>query len=119
MREGFSRFLLESGIYLEYIAVQSTMQNDILQTLQNNKPLLTEKYGLTKIGVFGSFARGEATEDSDVDICIETDRTDPFLIVHLKEDLEQLFHRRVDVVEKHKYMRPLFRKRLEQETIYV
>ena len=46
-------------------------RDDILQILLDNKERFAEKYGVTKLGLFGSFARNEATEESDVDVCVE------------------------------------------------
>jgi len=44
---------------------------DIVQTLQPQKPLLAKKHGIMMLGVFGSYVRGEQTSKSDVDILIE------------------------------------------------
>jgi len=46
-------------------------KNEILHLLTLYKPTAESKYGLTRIGIFGSVARGEQTEDSDVDVCYE------------------------------------------------
>jgi len=43
-------------------------QEEILHFLRDNKELFAEKYSLEKIGLFGSFARNEQTEDSDIDL---------------------------------------------------
>ena len=94
-------------------------REEILQILGENKQRLAEKYGITKLGLFGSFARGEATDDSDVDLCFDTVRKDPFIATHLKEEFEDILHRSVDIVQPHRFMRALFLKRLEQEVIYV
>ena len=94
-------------------------REEILQVLVDNKQRLTDKYGITKLGLFGSFARGEATDESDVDLCFDTVRTEPFVATHLKEEFENILHRSVDIVQPHRFMRALFLKRLEQEVIYV
>ena len=46
-------------------------KNEILHLLSIYKPTAESKYGLTRIGIFGSVARGEQTDDSDVDVCYE------------------------------------------------
>jgi predicted nucleotidyltransferase len=43
----------------------------ILQILRQNKPALQKKYPISRFGVFGSYARGEATESSDIDIAVD------------------------------------------------
>jgi len=94
-------------------------REDILTVLRDNKGHFAEKYGVTKLGLFGSFARNEATEQSDVDVCFDTANAEPFIATHLKAEIEAMFHRPVDIVQPHPYLRPLFRKRLEREVIYV
>ena len=94
-------------------------REEILKILCENKERLACKYGLTKLGLFGSFARGEATDESDVDLCFDTARVEPFIATHLKTECEEILHRSVDIVQLHRFMRALFLKRLEQEVIYV
>jgi predicted nucleotidyltransferase len=62
---------------------------------------IAAKHGVTRIRVFGSFARGEAREDSDLDLLIEagTKRT-PFFPGGLLADLEDELGHRVDLVEE-------------------
>lgn len=60
---------------------------------------IAERHGARNVRVFGSFARGDATETSDVDLLVSTtDHTSPWFPAGLKLDLEQLLGRRVDVV---------------------
>lgn len=58
-----------------------------LAGLNRNKP---KKYGIIRLGIFGSAARDEMKQESDIDIVIETVKPDPFIIVHIKEDLENI-----------------------------
>ena len=56
-----------------------------------------------KAWLFGSYARGEQTEDSDVDILVEFDRTNPiglFAYVRMQRELEEKIGRKVDLVEE-------------------
>ena len=94
-------------------------REDVLKILHDSKDRLAEKYGVTKLGLFGSFARNEATEESDVDVCFDTAQTEPFIATHLKEEFEVILNRSVDIIQPHRFMRALFLKRLEQEVIYV
>jgi len=62
---------------------------------------LTQARGLTNVRVFGSFVRGEAKEDSDVDLLVDDEAADRFgMIEHIRliSDLEAVVHRRVDLV---------------------
>jgi predicted nucleotidyltransferase len=77
------------------------------------------KYGITRMGIFGSVARGEQTTDSDIDIVYESEKMNLWEDIGLWQDLEQYFGKPVDVVSIHPNMNPLFRQRIEQEVIYV
>jgi len=70
-------------------------------------------------GIFGSVARGEATEESDIDICIETRNPDMFMLVHIKEDLQDIVQKSVDIVRLRERMNPYLKSRIDKEAIYV
>lgn len=91
----------------------------ILSMLKEITPVLSEKYGVTRIGIFGSVARDEASEDSDVDIVYEMSRPNLFTVVHLKEELEQIFHFPVDLIRYRERMNLYLKKRIEKEGVYV
>ncbi len=76
------------------------------------------EYGITRIGIFGSVARGEQTEDSDLDVLVEAPVLDLFSLVGIKQDLEALLGVPVDVVRLTNSMRPRFKARIESEVIY-
>ena len=93
-------------------------KNEILSILGNYKKEYAEKYGIIEMGVFGSIARDEAREDSDLDIYIKTVTPDPFILVHIKEDIEKLARQRVDIVRIREKMNPFLRDRIEKEGVY-
>lgn len=71
------------------------------------------------MGIFGSFAKGEGREESDIDILVEFEKTvDFFEFLDLKEFLENLFHREVDLVTK-RALKPLIKEKILKEVIYV
>lgn len=70
----------------------------ILQRLRESYPYLTSEYGVQRIGLFGSFAKGTADETSDIDVVVEFQRPVGFKFIELVEYLEQLFEREVDVL---------------------
>ncbi len=94
-------------------------RDDVLAILREFKRDYAEKYGILEIGIFGSMARDEAREDSDVDICIKTKTPNPFALVHIKEDIEGLIQKRVDIVRVRAKMNPFLRERIEKEGHYV
>lgn len=69
-------------------------KEDILDFFRQNKLFLDQKFGVTKIGLFGSYVRDEAEEESDIDILIEAKKHDPFGRIELKEFLEQHFQKK-------------------------
>ena len=71
------------------------------------------------MALFGSYARGENREDSDIDIAIETPVSDYFLLYDLKEELEKQFHQKVDLVRLREKMNQALKKRIQQDGIYV
>jgi hypothetical protein len=94
-------------------------KNDILAILREFKNKYAEEYGILEIGIFGSMARDEAKEDSDLDICIITKTPNPFTLVHIKSDIEELIKKRVDIVRVREKMNPFLRERIEKEGLYV
>ena len=77
------------------------------------------KYSITRMGIFGSVARGEQTEDSDVDVYLETSKPSMFALVHIKEDLQTLFGCNVDIGRLRERMDTLLKNRIEKDGIYV
>jgi predicted nucleotidyltransferase len=76
---------------------------------------LLQKYRLPRLGVFGSFARGEAYQD--VDFFVDTD-ADLHLLIGLKTDLEQILQTDVDIMVK-KYANPIVLHRAQKDMKYV
>ncbi len=94
-------------------------RNEILDVLREYKNAFAEKYGILAMGVFGSVARGSFREDSDLDIYVETATPNPFPLVHMKKEIEEKVHRRVDIVRLREKMNPFLRERIERDGIYV
>ena len=78
-----------------------------------------QEYHLRALGYFGSYARNEATPESDVDVVFETDRPDLFITAMLKQDLETFLDHTVDVVRLRDAMNPRLKARIEREATYV
>jgi len=80
---------------------ESPQTNDkelILATLRENFPHLAAEYGVTRIGLFGSFAKGVGGAESDVDLVVEFEKPLGFRFMQLTEYLEALLGREVDVL---------------------
>ncbi|VGO19047.1 nucleotidyltransferase family protein [Pontiella sulfatireligans] len=87
--------------------------------LQGFKETNGSKYGIVSLGVFGSLARNQASENSDVDVVVETLNVDAFQMVHLKDELKNLLNTEIDIVRKRPTMNPFLKKRIEQDAVYV
>jgi uncharacterized protein len=72
-------------------------KNEILAFLKKNKPYLKKEFGVTKIALFGSYARDEQKKSSDIDLLIEMSVHDFFKRMDLKHFLEDAFKKKVDV----------------------
>jgi predicted nucleotidyltransferase len=76
----------------------SLRREDILKTPRNSRPLL-DAFGVTRLSLFGSFARDEGREDSDVDLLVEFSRPiGLFEFVRLQRQLGERIGRRVELV---------------------
>jgi len=93
--------------------------NDVLARLKTFKESRQVEYSLRSLGIFGSFARGQAQEDSDVDVVFETSEPNLFRTSRMKQELEELLARRVDVVRLRERMNPRLKQRILREARYV
>ncbi len=94
-------------------------KTEILRLLSLYKPTAELKYGLTRIGIFGSVARGEQTEGSDVDVCYEGRVPSLLTLDRIQSDLEQMFGCNVDLVRVRDGMNGLLQQRIQKESVYV
>lgn len=90
-----------------------------LETLRRHKNDFKEQYGIIRIGIFGSVARNEAKDESDIDVVIEMKKPDLFYMVHIKETLENDFQRPVDIVQFRDKMNIFLKDRINREAVYV
>jgi predicted nucleotidyltransferase len=73
-------------------------RQEISETIREHFQFLRETFGVRRIALFGSVARGEAKEDSDVDLVVEFNRPVGVRLAALVEYLEGLLHRKVDIL---------------------
>lgn len=93
-------------------------RDEVLDFLRAHKQEMHERFGVTKIGLFGSYARGEAREDSDIDVAIElsTYSADGYFgVLHLLEDT---FNKHIDLGIESNF-KPVLRPYIMKEIIYV
>lgn len=93
--------------------------NEIVKIIKNNKEGFRAEYGVKKIGVFGSYVRGEENEASDLDILVELEKPIGFVkFIRLEKRISELLGVKVDLVTK-KALKPFIGQRILQEVQYV
>ena len=92
---------------------------EILEKLREYKAERGDAYGIETLGLFGSCARGEQLPDSDIDVCVKMKNPSFFNRMSIQEELESIFRCKVDVISLGAVMRPLFKKNLERDAVYV
>jgi predicted nucleotidyltransferase len=93
-------------------------KEEVIDILRNYKNERANYYGIMTIGIFGSTARGDAREESDVDIVLRIREPDLFMLVGIKEELEERLHRPVDIVTYRDNMNLFLKKRIDEEAVY-
>jgi len=91
-------------------------RDEIIGTLRRHRAQLSARYPIRRLALFGSWARGEARADSDVDVLVDVDGSIGLRFVELAEEIERALGRRVDLVSR-RAIRPSLWKRIEPELI--
>ena len=95
-------------------------RTEILNFLRSNKDYFKVKYNIIKIGLFGSYARDEQTDTSDIDIIVLFDDNTEDLFdkrFALREYIKSKFNKKVDVCHE-QAIKPVFRELIFNETEY-
>ncbi len=86
--------------------------------MKQNKSYLHEKYGVSEIGVFGSYTRNDFTEESDVDILVDFDRMIGIEFLDLEDELELILKNKVDLSKK-KLIKDHYWPYIKKDLVYV
>lgn len=92
---------------------------DCIKKLSDFKALFGSHYGIRQMGIFGSVARRENADNSDIDIVVDIEHPTLTLMYELREALTKLFECKVDLVRMRNSLRPLFKSNLQNDAIYV
>ncbi|WP_102407428.1 nucleotidyltransferase family protein [Parabacteroides bouchesdurhonensis] len=76
-----------------------------------------DTYGILSMGIFGSVARGEQHEGSDLDVFVELREADPFIMGYISDELESLCGCKIDLLRLRNGLNKLLLKRIEQDGI--
>lgn len=93
-------------------------QEKIINYLTQHKQEFQQMYHVEKIGLFGSYARGEATQESDIDIFV-TMKPNLFDLIGLKQRIEEDLRKKVDIIREHKHIKPFLLKMIQKDIAYV
>lgn len=93
-------------------------RDEVLRILKGELDFLRQKYGVKRVGLFGSYSRCEATEESDIDILVEFERPIGFFaFMDLEEYLKEELGAEVDLVTEDA-LKPIIKPRVTRETVY-
>ena len=94
-------------------------KQEIIKIIRNKKPELESRYGVQRLGLFGSFVRGRQRKKSDIDILVTFNRDiDLFDFLDLRKYLESQLQAKVDLVME-TALKPAIGKRILSEVEYV
>lgn len=96
-----------------------TTSKQVLEVLKIYKSQNASKYGIEQMGIFGSVARSEQNEGSDVDIFFIGKPIGLFALAHIKHELENLLLTSVDVIRLQERLNQRLLNRIHKEGIYV
>ena len=94
-------------------------RDSVLSVLRSAKPRFQQSYGLRRLGIFGSVAKGGHGPSSDVDVVVDLERQDLFFLIGIKQELEEMLQAAVDVVSYRTAMNPYLKRRIDTEAVYV
>ncbi len=94
-------------------------KDECIKILKKYMNILKSKYGITSMSLFGSTARGEQKEGSDIDLFVDTETPNPFLLMDAKDFLEKETGTSVDIIRNHQNLNPRLRKRILKDGIFI
>ena len=92
---------------------------EVINILKKFKAESASKYGIKSLGLFGSFARNQQKETSDVDVFVILKESDFFVLERIKEELENMVQFPIDVVNYRESLRNSFKQNILNDAIYI
>ena len=89
----------------------------IIQKLQEIKPGLHERYGVTELALFGSYSRDEQTDESDIDIMVSFNKNLGSAFLDMMYELDKLFNKEIQLVSKDG-IKPKYFQVIKDDLIY-
>jgi predicted nucleotidyltransferase len=94
-------------------------RDDIILYLRRFKEINQQQYNIIRIGLFGSAARDNIRDQSDIDVVVELETQNLFDLIGIKLDLEEQLSQEVDIVSYRKKMNEFLKRRIDKEAVYV
>ncbi len=94
-------------------------RNECIGLIQSKSDVLKNEYGIISLRLFGSVSRNEQNGTSDVDVFVETQTPNPFILIAAKDYLTQLVGCPVDIIRSHRNLNPRLKKRIERDGVTV
>ncbi len=92
---------------------------EILSFIAAHKEEVGSKYGVRRIGIFGSYTRDQGADESDIDIVVELEKPDLFCLIGIKQFFQESLGRNVDVVRLRERMNESLKLRIQRDAVYV
>lgn len=93
-------------------------RDEVINCLKANKEELQKKFPLKSIALFGSYARNEQTDESDIDVMVEFSEPVGFEFIDLMEELEQMLNHKIDLISR-KGLKTHYLPYIDSDAIYV
>jgi uncharacterized protein len=94
-------------------------KDEIVSVLRDFKKRYSVQFGIESLGIFGSVARDEARDDSDIDIVVKIDPPNLITLSRIRLEIEEVIHKHVDIVHYRERMNKLLKSRIDSEAVYV
>ena len=94
-------------------------RDEVISRIRRFKEMNKDKYRIVRLGIFGSAARDRMTEGSDIDVVVELAVPDMFMLIGIKQELEEQFHCPVDIVRYRDKMNAFLKHKIDEEAFYV
>lgn len=93
--------------------------DEIRQSLSTQKSILQKKYKINRLGIFGSYVRGEQKQESDLDVLIDYEEVPSLItLIEIENHLSELLGVKVDLVTR-KGIKPQLRSYILEEVVYL
>jgi len=94
-------------------------KNEILDILRDFVAENGARYHIVRLGIFGSAARDEMRDESDIDVVVELEKPELSSLVGIKRGLEERLHRRIDLIRYRREINPTLKICIDREAVYV